>query len=717
MNLIFKKVQKDTIFCDDFIDFQKNNIIEFSDQGIVILYGPNGVGKTSLCSVLNSEPNTSFEVNLDGNSFTNDNKGVFHKIADQNGRNIIQGNTEDFLLGDNIRTERAMKNEVDGNYKNLLESTLNTTLKTQFNISKKTSKLIGLITDEKLKSYVKDIANNQSKGKDIDIDDFLETVNALEKKETGEYDTEKYGFLIKDIEEAGSVILKILAIDGELNSNAKINEIEENDHAIELLARFIHKHQCVVCDHTINPEELLERKKTNRKSVFELLDERTKGILSTIVEQIKGSDPFLIKATMMSAIEQGNKDMVTVLQDEIKTYMTIFDKNISNLFESCLEGSALSDKYAQYKTMLETKLEISDADALFIEKIVSENIGKPISLKRDQDNNIKLLMGESEFINKDRNELHLSTGEQNFISLTFEFLKAKNSSGQVIILDDPISSFDSIYKNKIAYAILKLLEDKKIIILTHNTDLVRLLECQLKNCFNLYLFNNVRDENNGFIEVNKTEQDILLYLDKMINLFRKDIFPEINDHKTFLISMIPFMRGYAQIIDDVDSKNSLTKLMHGYETEKVNIAKIYDELFGKYSKLGLECEISVEDILDMDIDSLAILKSSSYSLLNKTLEHSLSYLFLRLKVEKTLVDLFHVNTNKHDQLGQIINVTLKDDTHLHERVYLTSRKTLLNEFNHFEGNMNIFQPAIDISDTTLMKEKEGILSLLNSMVN
>ena len=38
------------------------------------------------------------------------------------------------------------------------------------------------------------------------------------------------------------------------------------------------------------------------------------------------------------------------------------------------------------------------------------------------------------------------------------------------------------------------------------------------------------------------------------------------------------------------------------------------------------------------------------------------------------------------------------------RVFFTSRKTLLNEFNHFEGNMNIFQPAIDITQAALQKE-------------
>ena len=49
------------------------------------------------------------------------------------------------------------------------------------------------------------------------------------------------------------------------------------------------------------------------------------------------------------------------------------------------------------------------------------------------------------------------------------------------------------------------------------------------------------------------------------------------------------------------------------------------------------------------------------------------------------------------------------------RVILTTKKTLLNEFNHFEGNMSIFQPAIDITDHILGKEKTDILSFVNNL--
>ena len=90
----------------------------------------------------------------------------------------------------------------------------------------------------------------------------------------------------------------------------------------------------------------------------------------------------------------------------------------------------------------------------------------------------------------------LSNGEQNFLSLTFEFLKAKNSSLPIVVIDDPISSFDSIYKNKVVYAIVRMLQSKKRIVLTHNIDFIRLLDSQYRNSFNLYILNNTEDETN-----------------------------------------------------------------------------------------------------------------------------------------------------------------------------------------------------------------------------
>ena len=66
------------------------------------------------------------------------------------------------------------------------------------------------------------------------------------------------------------------------------------------------------------------------------------------------------------------------------------------------------------------------------------------------------------------------------------------------------------------------------------------------------------------------------------------------------------------------------------------------------------------------------------------------------------VDIFNIQNAQRDNmlLTDIIQKAFRPLPELtqqqkekmrNNRVFFTSRKTLLNEFNHFEGNMNIFQ--------------------------
>ena len=90
-----------------------------------------------------------------------------------------------------------------------------------------------------------------------------------------------------------------------------------------------------------------------------------------------------------------------------------------------------------------------------------------------------------------------------------------------------------------------------------------------------------------------------------------------------------------------------------------------------------------------------------------------------MKVEYELVDIFNI-PHPNGQILMLTDIIQKafkpvagatqeqKDKARNNRVFFTSRKTLLNEFNHFEGNMNIFQPAIDITETMLQKEVDDI---------
>lgn len=280
-------------------------------------------------------------------------------------------------------------------------------------------------------------------------------------------------------------------------------------------------------------------------------------------------------------------------------------------------------------------------------------------------------------------------------------------------------------KIKLFFCIVKFLENKKQIILTHNTDLIRLLNVQLKDCFNLYILNNVEGGRNGFLPVKKDEKNILINLSELVKFFQNKggkLDSIIRDKRLFLMAMIPFLRGYIHIMNDPDDLyGELSRMMHGYESGSLDIAEIYNKIFG-YEILPKE-EISVSDILNVSVENLDIIDAEEYPLLADTLIQTLIYYHIRMKVEYELVNIFKISHSK----GQVLLLTDiiqkafrpvsgatqdQKDKARNNRVFFTSRKTLLNEFNHFEGNMNIFQPAIDITEVALQKEVKDIESRL-----
>lgn len=718
MSIVFHTIRNGNIFCADFEDMKKNNIIEFPSSGIAIIYGPNGTGKTSLAKALKHETNSEYELSIDGNRANNKSISTFHIISDQNGRHIIEGDTEDFILGDNIKREYELKRLMENNFNEIFSFDLIPKFKQIFGISTKGNALIQKISNLTLRQYVSDLANNKSKGKNIDRKDFIEVIETLPKATLPEYDEDKFRFLINDFAEGKSIIEKIINLGADaIKKDASIQKIEETDEAIKVLEKYDYLTECIVCDAEIDRPQLLERKRLNKTLIYNALDEKTKLLLEEIIKAIKDfNDPFKIKEHLLNSIRLGDYSLINHLKGIFYEYIEIFNHRICDLFAHSLDEKKVAAYLREYEKIIQEKPEFSHEDVLFIEKFVNECIDKKIELKRDEDNNLNLFLDNKEFLNVDRNNLFLSNGEQNFISLAFELLKAKKVNANVVILDDPISSFDSIYKNKIAYAIIKFLETKKQIILTHSTELIKLLEHQEQGCFNLYLLNNTDGEENGFIHINKNEQDVLLYIHKLLELFRSEIGPHILNERNYLISTIPFMRGYSQIINDKTSRDKLTKVMHGYEVEKINVTEIYNQIFG-CNLIKEKHELSAEDVVIMNIDNIEILKNKSFPLLNRTLRHTLTYLHLRLSVEKKLVDKFSINTKKHEMLSAIIHKSFgssnPEDTS--NRVFLLSRKTLLNEFNHFEVDMNIFQPAIDITDTALKRERDEIIKFLERL--
>lgn len=709
MQLEFLKLKKENIFCEDFINMSKNNVIDFSNTNINILYAPNGVGKSSFCKILDNQG--EFVLNYNGNKYTTNDCNLFHVINDQNSRNIIKGKTQDFLLGDNIAKEYELKEWIDDKFDDIYKN-LRLTLKNQMNLSKTTDNKF-LWIENSIQDIIKKIVNIREKSTEIDLNDYIELIKGIKEVDLGEYDFEKYKYIISN--DNYGIINKIRKISS-VKKITNFSKIEQCDDAITILKKYRELDNCIVCDNpNINSKELLEKKNTKKAEIINTLDDETKSILIEIIDKIGDNDPFNIKNLLSCAISSGSIDIILNLIKDIENYIYIYKNLINNLLISSLSKEFI-DKYLEYKEMLTKELNITDEDLLFINEFIEKNINKSISLQRSN-NKIAITLDSEDLIGVEREKLKLSSGEQNFISLTFELLKAKNVDKEIIVIDDPISSFDSIFKNKLVYAIIKFLIKKKVIILTHNIDLIRLIEYQKSNNFNIYLFNNFEGQENGFIEVNHNEKMLLLSIPDLLEFIRSDkIIEFVKDEKLYVYSLIPFMRGYVKYTGDKNLKNKLTKLMHGYETERVDLGQIYFLLFN--NNLGNNYIINVSDLLDIDIYNLdEIVNKKEYPILNKVLCNNLTYLYLRLKTEKVLVDKFNINTAKYDQLSSIINQSFKEKTieNIKMRIFFFSKKTLLNEFNHFEGNINIFQPAIDISENILFKEKKEVSEKLYNL--
>lgn len=709
--LIFSHLEKDNILCREFKEFKKNNSIEFGKKKIALCYAPNGTGKTTFSKILDNYDSTSYSVKYKDIEYT---KGLFHVIADQNNRNIIKGETEEFILRDNIKKERELEIEIKKEF-DLKYSLIKEQL-SSIGITKKSDILVTLISDIKIKEYVENLVNIKNKGKSIDLIEFSDKLSSILEFESAN-DSIEYKYVLKNLNDKDSILNQILNIKS-IDKHEDIVKVEENQDALNILKKYSHKKECVVCDSEINNTILVSSKNIEKEKIISTLSEKLKLIIKDILEKINQEDPLNLKKRLISAIESGINYDIEELRREVETYKKIFNLQINEIFRKNNVSQEIIAKISEYDSLVKNTPQIDEEDFCLIKTLIEENIEKKLSVIREE-KEIKIKLDNIEILGGNK-EFDLSAGEQNFLSLSFELLKANKQEKKIVVMDDPISSFDSIYKNKIAFLIVKLFEhtDKKVLLLTHNLELPRLLLHQIKNNFNFYLLNNKEVGDNGFIRVNDCEVDLLMYLDKLTAFFRENIINEIENKKNFLISMIPFMRGYANIVGNNIEKNNLTNLMHGYINKEIDISKIYFNLFGLkiYEE---EIKVKVEDILSIDLNSLSILKESTeFKILKKTLNHSLIYLFLRLKVEETLVKKYSINTKKYDMLSQIIQESYKgnDEFKKKNRIFLNSKKTLLNEFNHFEGNLSIFQPAIDITDKALEKEKMDIIEFLESRV-
>lgn len=270
------KLKKETIFCAEYEELTKNNEIEFSTNKIAVIYGPNGTGKTTLSSILEKTANSEFDIEFNNIRYTNNGEPFAHIIHDQNGRNIIEGSTEDFILGDNIKKEYQLKEQLDKGFRNLYDSLINV-LKAKFCIKTKNSVFLSLLDDNKLKGYISDLANNRQKGNNIDKEEFLNYFNEKSAFDVSSYDDAKFDFFVNDKKDKNSCLNALLQLKKDaLCKEDQYIKIEQTNDAISILKKYQNIYNCIVCDSDINQETLLAKKSYENKNACTKLSDNSK---------------------------------------------------------------------------------------------------------------------------------------------------------------------------------------------------------------------------------------------------------------------------------------------------------------------------------------------------------------------------------------------------------------------------------------------------------
>lgn len=747
-NIKFSKIKFGDRFNKSFKDFNSNNEIKFDINKVAIVYAPNGSGKSSLASVLNTsekEDGVEYSVEIDGKTVTQDSTDIdnpFFVISDSFLRNFKDRSgesTKDFVMGKNIEEELNLEEAIGEKVKEVNDLKTKLLKKDNFNITAVSDRTFNDCKENVL--YTKFISKKEVLLADIKL---IHEENVPPVAFSNEEDNQKYEFVKKHYNTKESIIDKILKLD--LNSIGEsipeFRKIGIDNDAIALLE----KHEVKDCPfdtsespHAINMESIKEALETN-------LDENLNKLPSNLRDEVQyffnysnsDEDLFDICNKVKEAFERGNKSIIDGINEEIKDLAGNIINELLNFIKTKIVESSIMEDIDRLDDLHSQELNLGEDEEL-LRQLISSMLGCDVMIERDENSRISFKINNISVAGTTHDEFPFSTGEKNFVSLYLELLLAKNSDKEIVVLDDPISSFDSIYKNKIIYAIMHILKDKKVIILTHNLDTIRLSHHQCgKGYYKLYvLANTTNHADNGFVEVSMKEKENIISISETIKTLRKLVNNEgeIEDKKAFALSIIPFIRDYSKLLiknnnDDSDSDsersdvfNNLTNAMHGYKAELADVTRSINEVIDVniQDKDSSDIKISGAQVADREIPNTILKEGTDYPLLDKILKQNLTFMILRNKVEKAfydsdknIIDKMNSKDGKGLTLQKIIDSYIPHGSEsclLKIRSMLLSRKTLLNEFSHFEGNMSLFLPGLDISQDSIENEIKAIIGI------
>lgn len=271
----------------------------------------------------------------------------------------------------------------------------------------------------------------------------------------------------------------------------------------------------------------------------------------------------------------------------------------------------------------------------------------------NQSNNYKLLLQHKD-LNKTLNggKQHLSFGEKNAFALVLFMYEALSKNPDLIILDDPISSFDKNKKYAIMHMLFKnelneCLKNKTVIMLTHDLDpvidTVKIIRYFSKISESKFIYST----NGRLLEKQISKNNLLTFA----QICKKVMISDADE----IIKLI-YLRRHHEIIDDLGNEYQvLSNLFH-----KRNISELKD------TRKEVGHDLMNEEDFEEGINSIKLdITSFSYqAVLSRILDDNyLKTLFENSRNNYTKMNIFRL-IYKENQVSGILRKFINESYHI-----------------------------------------------------
>lgn len=280
-----------------------------------------------------------------------------------------------------------------------------------------------------------------------------------------------------------------------------------------------------------------------------------------------------------------------------------------------------------------------------------------------------------------------STGEINLMVFTFNLYQFIASDKNVIVVDDPLSSYDISNQYKIMFDLVNATtEGKKVIILSHNIDCINIANSQHRGTF-AYKYIEKYNSTLYLENIKLNESDSVLNINSLL----KSITIDNND------------KMYFQLLIDRENDNS----------NKCNLIFHYDEEFCfsyKGATLTNEYFVGLIDNFEGNLSN----GTFEINAINKIL-----YLIgIRVWIEKR----FYLNSPsdlnlRNKTFGNKLNYIFPKNGNSKwlgsskvTKAYLMSKKVMINQNCHYKSQILPFNYALNVSIDDLKNEISDIVS-------